>query len=312
LDKLNIVFAGTPDIADITLNNLIANNFNIQLVLTQPDRPSGRGQKLTPPAVKLTANQNKINVLQPTKLRNNQQLFEHLKQINPDIIIVIAYGMIIPKEILSIPRLGCINIHVSLLPRYRGAAPIQRAIECGDTKTGITIMKMDEGLDTGDILIQREIAINSVDTTKTLHDKLAILGSELIVEYLNNHNEYQPIKQSDIEISYADKIAKNEAKINWQDDNITLDRKVRAFNPFPICYTYLHDLLIKIWAVRLNENKTNQQAGTIIAINKDSISVACGNHSIIDIIEIQLAGKSKTKISEFLLGHKINISDVFI
>lgn len=311
-NKLKIVFAGTPEIADIILNKLIVNNFDIQLVITQPDRPAGRGKNLTPPPVKLSASKNNIKIIQPEKIRKNYELFEELKLLKPDIMIVVAYGMIIPQEVLNIPHLGCINIHVSILPMYRGAAPIQRAIEFGEKQTGITIMKMDEGLDTGDILIQEKLEIASDDTAKSLHDKLAILGGNLIIDYLINYAKYMPIKQTDIGVCYANKIMKEEAKIDWNLENIVLERKIRAFNPFPICYALLNDVAVKIWLAKINSNMTQKDVGSIVAINKDSISVACGNGTIIDILEIQLPGKKRIKVTEFLLGYKLNIDQFFL
>lgn len=311
-NKLKIIFAGTPEIADIVLNKLIDNNFDIQLVITQPDRPAGRGKYLTPPPVKLTAIKNNIKLIQPEKIKKNYQLFEELKLLKPDIIVVIAYGMIIPKDILDIPSLGCINIHVSLLPKYRGAAPIQRAIEFGEKQTGITIIKMDDGLDTGDILVQKNLEIALDDTAKSLHYKLAILGGDLIIDYLINYKKYLPVKQSDVGVSYANKIIKEEARIDWNQDNLSLERKVRAFNPFPICYTLLDDLVIKIWHTKLNYNVTQKKVGSIVAINKDSISVSCGNGTVLDLLEIQLPGKNRIRVSEFLLGYKLNTDQVFI
>jgi methionyl-tRNA formyltransferase len=309
--KLKIVFAGTPEIADIVLNKLIKNNFDIRLVVTQPDRPAGRGKNVTSSPVKLSAIKNNIRLIQPEKIRKNYELFEEFKLLKPDVMIVIAYGMIIPQELLNIPHLGCINIHVSLLPKYRGAAPIQRVIEFGESQTGITIMKMDEGLDTGDILLQHKLDITKNETARSLHDKLADLGSELIVEYLHNYRNYLPVKQNSIGVSYAHKIMKEEARINWNETNIIIERKVRAFNPFPICYTSLNNLAIKIWSVRINDNITVKSAGSIVDINKNIISVACGDGTILDLLEIQLPGKKQIKVADFLLGYKISIDQSF-
>jgi methionyl-tRNA formyltransferase len=280
-------------------------------VVTQPDRPAGRGKNVTSSPVKLSAIKNNIRLIQPEKIRKNYELFEEFKLLKPDVMIVIAYGMIIPQELLNIPHLGCINIHVSLLPKYRGAAPIQRVIEFGESQTGITIMKMDEGLDTGDILLQHKLDITKNETARSLHDKLADLGSELIVEYLHNYRNYLPVKQNSIGVSYAHKIMKEEARINWNETNIIIERKVRAFNPFPICYTSLNNLAIKIWSVRINDNITVKSAGSIVDINKNIISVACGDGTILDLLEIQLPGKKQIKVADFLLGYKISIDQSF-
>jgi methionyl-tRNA formyltransferase len=299
---LKIIFAGTPEISTTILQKIL-QEYNIDLVLTQPDRPSGRGKKLKPSSVKDLSLKYALEVFQPLSFRNTPDAIEKIKSLNPDIMIVVAYGLILPKEILAIPKLGCVNIHVSLLPKFRGAAPIQRAIIAGETKTGITIIQMDEGLDTGNILMQQEITINDTDTSETVQDKLAILGGDMIVEYLKVYSSITPKKQSDIGLSYAHKIDKSEAKINWHEDSTTLSRKIRGFNPAPGCFSVLNEQSIKIWQAKIGPNRFNITPGQILSANKDCILVACGVNTTLEIIELQESGKNRQSSSQYVLGH---------
>ncbi len=300
--NLKIVFAGTPEIAKCVLSKILACEFKVDLVLTQPDRPKGRGQKLTFSPVKDLAIANSIEILQPISFKQEPAVIDRIKELRPDIIIVVAYGLILPQKLLLIPKLGCVNIHVSLLPRHRGAAPIQRAVLAGDNITGVSIMQMDQGLDTGDILLQREINISPNDTSGSLHDKLANLGADLIVEYLHNYSKINKVAQSTEGITYASKIEKKEAQINWHEEASVIERKIRGFNPFPGCFTYLDQHLVKIWQARLSQESTKNIPGTIYT-NKEQMLVSCGNNSTLIIDELQDAGKSRLSAKQYLSGH---------
>lgn len=286
---MRIVFAGTPAFAAIALKALIDAQFQIVLVLTQPDRPAGRGLKLQESEVKKVASEYSIPVLQPVTLKS-EVTQEQLKFFAADVIIVAAYGLILPESILQLPLQGCLNIHASLLPRWRGAAPIQRAIQAGDQETGITIMQMDQGLDTGDILLQRTIPIDPSDTAQSLHDNLAQLGAQCIIEALGllQQGKLLAVEQNDEEVCYARKIEKDEAKIDWSLDAAVIDRNIRAFNPFPVAFTSYQSLSLKIWQARI-EQKLSGQPGEIVNIDNDGITVACGKHAIV-LEVIQRAG----------------------
>lgn len=303
--KLRIIFAGTPEISKIILQNLLDNNFKIDLVLTQPDRPKGRGKKITASVVKELAVSNNIEVYQPLSFKNNLEAIEKIKGYKPDIIIVVAYGLILPTELLKIPPLGCINIHVSLLPKWRGASPIQHAILSGDTKTGVTIMKMDCGLDTGDILLQKSVDIENKETSLTLHKKLTQLGAEMIIKYLHEYGEIKPIKQNSTIASYAPKIEKSDAKISWNESALQIERKIRALNPAPVAFTTLNNTtLVKIWEAEAISHITKMVAGTIIDTQNNRLLIACGGGTILSIGEIQIAGKNKQNVAEFLRGQQ--------
>lgn len=310
---LKIVFAGTPEIAKTVLSKILENGFNVELVLTQPDRPSGRGMKLTPSAVKQLAIENGIEVFQPLSFKKDPTALQKIRDINPDIMVVVAYGLILPAELLAIPRLGCVNIHVSLLPRWRGAAPIQRAVLAGDTETGVTIMQMDVGLDTGDMLLVERVEIDSDETSASLHDKLAKVGADKIVEFLANPQNYPPIKQSDIGVSYAHKLEKEEAKIDWSEDASVIERKIRGYNPFPGAFSLLDGQLHKFWQAKLiNGSKKNAKAGEIINDNKDSLVIVCGGGSLLQIEEIQEAGSKRKTIQQYLQGKSGLDGKIFI
>lgn len=305
-NKLRIIFAGTPEIARIVLQKLIDQKFNIDLVLTQPDRPSGRGKAITASVVKQLAITNNIEVYQPESFKNNPLAINKIKEYNPDIIIVVAYGLILPQELLDIPKIGCVNMHVSLLPRWRGASPIQHSIINGDSKSGVTIMKIDAGLDTGDILLQQSIPLTSNETSLSLHNKLALLGSNMLIEYLTNYNNIVPSKQDDAHATYAPKIEKADAKINWRDDAIQIERKIRSMNPVPVAFTTLNTTtLIKIWQAESTPYITNKPLGSIIIDAKNkTLLVVCGNGSTLSILELQTAGKTRQNVAQFLVGHQ--------
>ncbi len=275
---MKIIFAGTPHFAASALA-VLKEEHQIVAVLTQPDRPSGRGMQLTASPVKQFALLHDLPVMQPDSLKS-EDVQRELTKFNADVMVVAAYGLILPKAVLTMPRYGCLNIHASLLPRWRGAAPIQRAIMAGDAETGITIMQMDEGLDTGDMLLRNTCVIAPDDTAVTLHDKLAKLGATSIREALHllPDNKLTPIKQNETAVTYAAKLLKSEGKIDWQWDAQQIERSVRAFNPFPVSHATFSDTAIKIWqASVINRQGT---AGMVLAFDKQGITVACGKDAL--------------------------------
>lgn len=306
---MKIIFAGTPPFSAPALEALANAGHEIALVLTQPDRPSGRGMKPTASAIKVLAQQCKFTVLQPYSLKQ-PELHAQLAVIGADVMVVVAYGLILPSAVLSIPRLGCLNIHASLLPRWRGAAPIQRAILAGDGETGITIIQMDRGLDTGAILLQRSIAIAQNDTAQTLHDRLALLGAACIVETLAHLCEnLSEAPQDEIAATYAPKLEKKEAEIDWRLSAENINRVVRAFNPRPGAYSRVSGNSMKIWQARVTVG-TIGQPGEIIATGRDGIVVACGKGSL--VLEIlQKSDGKKMSAAEFLSGHSLRPGDRF-
>ncbi|MGG7054740.1 methionyl-tRNA formyltransferase [Nitrosomonas sp. ANs5] len=301
---MRIIFAGTPVFAATALDALLAAGFEVILVLTQPDRPAGRGMKMQASPVKLLAQQHAIPLLQPETLKS-PDIQAQLKTLAPDAMVVAAYGLLLPEAVLHIPRHGCINIHASLLPRWRGAAPIQRAILAGDQETGISIMQMDQGLDTGAIILQHAITIAPRDTSATLHDKLAQLGGESIVEALTllDRNALQSTQQNETGACYASKIRKTEAKIDWRQNATHIDRMIRAFNPGPGAYTHLQGDLIKFWQAKIIKTASGQ-AGEILAASDTGIIVACGQDAM-RIEMLQKAGGKKLSAARFLAGHAI-------
>jgi methionyl-tRNA formyltransferase len=294
---LRVAFAGTPAFAAVALRALIDARFDVPLVLTQPDRPAGRGLKLHASPVKQLAQQHGIAVVQPRSLKLDGKFAEDaaavrmaLDAARPDVMIVAAYGLILPLWLLTLPRLGCLNIHASLLPRWRGAAPIHRAIEAGDAETGITIMQMDEGLDTGDMLLVESLPIVAGDTTATLHDKLAPLGGRLIVEALEAAacGGLAPRAQPEGGVTYAHKIDKAEARIDWQQPAAQIERRIRAFDPQPGCHLVEFDGdLLKIWKAKVT-GYVAADPGTLM-IDGSRVVVACG-YDALELLEVQRAG----------------------
>lgn len=304
---MRLIFAGTPDFAVPSLEAVIAAGHEIVAVYTQPDRPAGRGRKLQPGPIKACALSHGIDVFQPTSLVGEAT---RLVGFKPDAMIVVAYGLILPREILAIPRFGCINVHASLLPKWRGAAPIQRAIEAGDSETGVTIMQMDEGLDTGNILLTARTAIDDSDTGGSLHDRLAQLGAEALVGALAKleAGELKPQPQDDAHATYARKLEKSEGEIDWQQPAKTVARKIRAFNPWPgaNCHWGRHHLRLR-HALAVEEVMT-QAPGTVISCGSDGIVVATGEGGL-NILELQLAGGRPLSASDFLNGHALRPGD---
>lgn len=310
---MRIVFAGTPALAAQCLSGLLNSEHEIIAVYTQPDKPAGRGQQLTASPVKQLALEHQIPVYQPTTLRDsNAQLI--FAELQPDIMIVAAYGLILPSAILTTPTYGCLNIHVSLLPRWRGAAPIQQAILAGDKVTGVTIMQMDAGLDTGDILLKEETVISDDDTSATLHDKLAKQGSELIIKALRQlaQGQIQKQKQDDSQACYAGKINKADAKINWQQSAWQISRMIRAYNPWPVAFTQLGERIIKIYAAQVLPQTTASTPGTILSLTKDRVLVATGD-GVLALAQVQLPGKKVLDIKDVLNapGHVFQPGVVF-
>lgn len=304
-DGLKIIFAGTPEFAATHLQALIAGHHNIVAVYTQPDRPAGRGRKLTASPVKQLALQHDLVVRQPTSLKDQAEQ-QQLAELNADLMIVVAYGLILPLAVLQAPRLGCINVHASVLPRWRGAAPIQRAILAGDSETGVTIMQMDEGLDTGDMLLIETTPINNDDTSQSLHDRLAEIGSSALLKALDllNVNQLTAQPQDDSLATYAEKIKKQEALIDWQQSARQIHQKVCAFNPWPVAETKLDEQKIRIWQSSVLEGNSDLAAGTVINESKTGVDVATGE-GVLRITKLQLPGGKPLAASEFLNAHSL-------
>jgi methionyl-tRNA formyltransferase len=277
---LKIIFAGTPHFAAAALEALLAQRFAVAAVLTQPDRPAGRGMQLASSPVKQLALAHGLPVLQPASLKLSEVQHE-LAGYAADVMVVAAYGLILPPAVLQLPRLGCLNIHASLLPRWRGAAPIQRAILAGDQETGITIMQMDEGLDTGDMLLKTTCPITAQDTAQTLHDKLAVQGAAAIVEALRllAQNGLVRVPQDDAQATYAAKLSKAEAQVDWRNDAAQIARAVRAYNPFPVACATFNATPIKIWQASVRDDIAGEP-GTVLSVAKDGIIVACGQGAL--------------------------------
>lgn len=308
---MRVIFAGTPEFARIALERLAGAGFTIPLVLTQPDRPAGRGMKLAPSPVKQFAQSRGIEVAQPRSLRLDGKYPEDaaaaraaIEGARADVMVVAAYGLILPAWTLETPRLGCLNIHASLLPRWRGAAPIHRAIEAGDTETGITIMQMDAGLDTGDMLVTERIAIRPDDTTASLHDRLADLGGRLIVEALEIAacGGFTPVAQPAEGITYANKIEKAEAAVDWTQPAPVIERRIRAFDPFPGAAAVFGAETLKIWRARASVDRPESAApGAVLSVDEGGIAVACGSGTL-HLTGLQRAGGKRLPASEFLRG----------
>jgi len=288
---LRIIFAGTPDFAALHLKAIIDSKHQLIAVFTQPDRPAGRGKKLQASPVKRLAEESGLPIYQPTSLKE-EDAQQQLAALQADVMVVVAYGLILPQAVLDAPRLGCLNVHASLLPRWRGAAPIQRAIEAGDNNTGITIMQMDAGLDTGEMLATACCPIGPHSTAAILHDELAKLGAPLLLQVLEDLPAHQgsSSKQDNNLATYANKILKPEAEINWQLNARLLDRRIRAFNPFPICFTMLGGERVKIWQARPASSVAVPEApGTILRADSQGILVNCGDGQL-SIERLQLPG----------------------
>ena len=310
---LKIVFMGTPDFARDSLKSIVQAGHDIKLVVTNPDKPKGRGMKMVPSEVKIYALENGLKIEQPQRVRNNPEFVQKLKDINPDVICVVAYGKIIPKEILEIPRLGCINVHGSLLPKYRGAAPIQWAVLNGDKETGITTMYMDEGMDTGDIILTKKVEIGDDETTGELWDRLSQIGGKLLVETLEKiENGTNSRTKQPIEFTLAPMIDKEIAKIDWNNKTSQeIKNLVRGLNPFMGAYTFYHDKKIKIWKVNILDEKTDKIPGTVLVSNpKDGLKIATID-GCISVLEIQGENSKKMSVFDYLRGNSIEVGTRF-
>lgn len=310
---MKIIFAGTPDISAAVLQALINKQHNIIACLTQPDRPQGRGLKITASPVKNVALNANIPILQPQTLKD-KDVQEQLQSLQPDLMIVIAYGLILPQAILDIPKYGCINIHASILPRWRGAAPIQHAILAGDKTTGITIMQMDAGLDTGDILEIYPCDISTNETSASLYEKLTLLAQTAIVDCIIKLSQHtlKPVKQDNNLATYAHKIEKQQAKIDWHNSAVQIVRCVNAYNPWPVAFTTFDNQNIRIWNAESADITTSDTPGKIIALETNGIIVATGNGTI-RLLTLQLPGKKMLSVSEICHAHhELNIGAQFI
>lgn len=303
-EALNIIFAGTPEFAASALQACISSQHNVVAVFTQPDRPAGRGRKIQFGPVKQLAIDAGIPVFQPKVLAQEQ--CTQIETIQADVMLVSAYGLLLPKQVLAAPKLGCINIHASLLPRWRGAAPIQRAIIAGDEETGISIMQMVEGLDAGPVLKKFVCKIATTDTGTSLHDQLAGMAASEIVGVLQGlqENNLTAKKQDGAQVTYAKKLSKQEANINWQQSALEIERKIRAFNSWPIAYTYLKQQRIRIWEAQISTTNSDLQPGSILSNDKQSIEVATGD-GVLKVNALQLAGGKVISVLDFINAHDV-------
>lgn len=318
---MKIIFAGTPEFAAVALDALLKTEHEIVAVYTQPDRKAGRGQKLTASAVKQLALAHDLPVYQPLHFKSSTEeglaAQAELKALYADVMVVAAYGLILPQVVLDTPKYGCLNIHGSLLPRWRGAAPIQRAIATGDAETGVTIMKMAAGLDTGDMMYKTLCPITAEDTSASLHDKLAIQGAEAIVAVLASEQTLQQyLEQREVQDEaltvYAHKLSKAEAKIDWSQDAVTIDRNIRAFNPWPVAFIPLDEHSnLRVWgSVLSNEAVNGQSAGTILALDKQGVHVACGDGKAICLTSLQWPGGKALNPVQIAQTQKLSIGQV--
>lgn len=324
---LNIMFMGTPDFAEKSLEKIYNKGYNILGVVTNPDKPKGRGMKMVASPVKEFALQKNIPIYQPEKVRNNNEFIEKVKNLKPDVICVVAYGKILPKELLDIPKLGCINVHGSLLPQYRGAAPIQWAVLNGDKKTGITTMYMDEGMDTGDMILKQEVKIDENETTGELWERLAEIGGNLLVQTLEQiENKTAPREKQGEKFSLAPMLDKSMARINWEEKTAReIKNLVRGLNPIMGAYGILNEKKLKLWKVEeiktedfMNNHKEFKEyanrfegveAGTIIYINEKEGLYIKAKDAIILVLELQAENSRKMQVQEFLRGNKLNVGD---
>ena len=307
---MKVIFAGTPDFAAAALKAIAAAGFEIPLVLTQPDRPKGRGMQLAPSPVKQAALELGLRVAQPEKLRNNAEALQMLKEVDADVMVVAAYGLILPQDVLDTPKHGCLNIHASLLPRWRGAAPIQRAIEAGDAETGVCIMQMDIGLDTGGVVSEHRYAIQPTDTANEVHDALMNLGAAAIVadlQQLKTEGRLKSVKQPEEGVTYAQKLSKEEARIDWNESAAVIERKIRAFNPVPAAWVEYQGKPMKIWRAEVVAQQG--RAGEVLSCSADGLVVACGENAL-KITELQPSGSKRMPIAAFEAGHKIEVGTV--
>lgn len=308
--SLTIVFAGTPAFTLPCLNALAASNHDLKAIYTQPDRPAGRGRKSQVSAVKEWAQKHHLPIYQPLNFKDSETIHE-ITALAPDIIVVIAYGLILPRSVLELPRLGCINVHASLLPRWRGASPIQQAILHGDQQTGVTIMRMDIGMDTGDMLTQATCPIHHDDNASTLHDRLAQLAVTPLLETLNKlaTDGIHGIKQDALRVTYAPKINKEDAVIAWHQPALTIDQQIRAFYPWPIAYTHADDIIIRVHQAQVIEKDCSEPPGTVLSIDKHGMLVSTGHQALL-IERIQFPGARAMSIADWMNArrHQLHVN----
>ncbi|MCU6748221.1 methionyl-tRNA formyltransferase [Faecalicatena acetigenes] len=312
---MRVIFMGTPDFSVGTLEALLHAGHEVCLVVTQPDKPKGRGKQMQFSPVKETALKYQIPVFQPKKIRD-KECVEELRKYNADVMVVIAFGQILPKEILTLTPYGCINVHASLLPKYRGAAPIQWAIINGEQVTGVTTMQMDEGLDTGDMILKTQVPIEEEETGESLHDKLASAGARLCVETLKKIEEGTAVfqKQGDSPTAYAKMLDKKMGNIDWSQSAVVIERLIRGLNSWPSAYTHWDQKVIKIWKAKADPAEASGESktapGTVTAVKKDSICVQTGD-GVLSIYELQIPGKKRMETAAFLRGYKVETGTVF-
>lgn len=302
---MDIVFMGTPDFAVPTLQTLIDSKHQVIGVVTQPDKPKGRSGKLVASPVKETALKAEIPIFQPEKVRD--EAFLHvLRELNPDVIVVVAFGQILPVQVLELPDYGCLNVHASLLPKLRGAAPIQWSVIQGDKESGVTIMQMDEGLDTGDILMVERYTLDEKETGGSLFEKLSELGGPLILKVLEQaeNGSLHPVPQKEEEHTYAKMLSKSIGEMDFNKSAVELERLIRGLNPWPSAYTYLNGKMLKIWEAQVTADKTEKEPGTIIAVGKQSLTVQTGEGGL-EISSLQLEGKKRMDADAFLRGYLV-------
>jgi methionyl-tRNA formyltransferase len=300
---LRIAFAGTPEFPLAALEALAASPHRLVGVWTQPDRPAGRGRKLTPSPVKQRALELELPVHQPENFKS-EEAKQPLRDAQPDVMVVVAYGLILPKSVLAIPRHGCLNIHASLLPRWRGAAPIQRALLAGDTETGVSIMQMDKGLDTGAVLQELRTPITGEDTAQTLHDRLAPLGAKAMLEVLARLPELHPRPQAEAGVTYAGKLSKEEARLDWSRPAEELARAVRGYNPWPVAHTFYDGAPLRLWRAVPLDAQTREAPGTVLAAGEAGLDVATGR-GVLRVLELQPAGGRMLPAAAFARGREL-------
>ena len=299
---MNIVFMGTPDFAECSLRALVEAGYNVSAVFTKPDMPVGRKRILTPPEVKVAALDLGIDVYQPTTLKD-EEVYQTLKNLNPDLIVVVAYGKLLPKRVLDLPKYGCVNVHASLLPKYRGASPIQWAMVCGEKETGVSTMLLDEGMDTGDVLLSAKTEISDSENVEDLWDRLMVMGGKLLVETVKGleNGSITPIPQNENEASHAPIIKKTDGLIDWSKTAFEINCKIRGLHAWPVAYTKLDDKMLKIFSAEILEKQG--ESGSVLESEKEFV-VACGENAL-KITELQLEGSKRMKTEEFLRGKKI-------
>jgi len=319
---MKLVFMGSPDFAVASLLAVMESRHTIELVVAQPDKPADRGQKITPCSVAEFARENNLPLVQPDSLKNNPDVLEQLKRLAPDVIVVVAYGKLLPKDILNLPKKGCVNVHASLLPKYRGAAPINWAIMNGELTTGVTTMLMNEKMDEGDVLLQCETEIMPNDTAETLHDHLAVMGGELLVKTLDllDKGELPGIPQDHSKATYTKKLTKEDGRIDWKRSAGGIYNRIRGLIPWPRAFTHLHvpspsmkegggENILFIYDAAVIESDTKEAPGTIVSVDR-GITVATG-YGLLCLLEVQMSGKKRMPAVEFLKGHKLKVGDVF-